>query len=483
MPVKAPSKTMRGIQSETVGIQTSNENSNGIIERYKRLINKEEIQPNIIEDTPFYKDKDIIAKVKELEIETFGPLKNPKSKSLGNPHVSPESPPSSLERYFPEKDKVEVKTNETDIIKPTETVKSFEVNQDKNIFEKIRKRWDNSAVFSNIEDKQDSKTGFGPLVNTISKEKEEEANIASTSKIVENKTKSPLDTYWDGLKNWNKTEEGANIASTSQIVEDQTTPPDSVARTFEQMDASFKDTENIDTTVQQIDKTIDTDSRYTPERVNLFESINALRKGKGKIVVPDKNTQTPNVEINIEEPAIPTRPKLPADLMSQIHSKKLEYGSPNIANLGLNTPIDNQLKKSPSISSLIKDAMNLWEDNPIEEDLGIDTSGESSNKTEPIITKDTLAVIDSFDKIPVNIDSKNHKFNIDFGDMKSKIKSIHAATNDGYLSTFDLTEDNNFPWDKRSSLYKSATRIIEIHVTDHEGNTHSIYKNPSKTSF
>ncbi len=48
---------MRGIQPETTRIQTSNDQSNGIIERYKRLITKEEIQA-IQPDTPIYKDKD-----------------------------------------------------------------------------------------------------------------------------------------------------------------------------------------------------------------------------------------------------------------------------------------------------------------------------------------------------------------------------------------------------------------------------------------
>jgi hypothetical protein len=48
---------LRGIQPETTRIQTSNDQSNGIIERYKRLITKEEIQA-IQPDTPIYKDKD-----------------------------------------------------------------------------------------------------------------------------------------------------------------------------------------------------------------------------------------------------------------------------------------------------------------------------------------------------------------------------------------------------------------------------------------
>ena len=64
--VETPSRTaiLRGIQSETTGIQTSNENSNGIIERYKKIIQKEEIKEEIPEiqeeNTPYYKNKYVI---------------------------------------------------------------------------------------------------------------------------------------------------------------------------------------------------------------------------------------------------------------------------------------------------------------------------------------------------------------------------------------------------------------------------------------
>ena len=58
-----PSSSMRGIPKETNGIQANNENSNGIIERYKKLIHREEIKPEITqeeENTPYYKNKYVI---------------------------------------------------------------------------------------------------------------------------------------------------------------------------------------------------------------------------------------------------------------------------------------------------------------------------------------------------------------------------------------------------------------------------------------
>jgi len=60
IPVKSPSIPMRGIQPETTGIQTGNDPSNRIIERFKQLINKD--QDEIIQDenTPYYKNKYVI---------------------------------------------------------------------------------------------------------------------------------------------------------------------------------------------------------------------------------------------------------------------------------------------------------------------------------------------------------------------------------------------------------------------------------------
>ena len=58
VPIETPSSPMRGIQPETTGIQTGNGESNRIIERFKRLIHKEEV---IQEDnTPYYKNKYVI---------------------------------------------------------------------------------------------------------------------------------------------------------------------------------------------------------------------------------------------------------------------------------------------------------------------------------------------------------------------------------------------------------------------------------------
>jgi hypothetical protein len=64
-PINNPSKSMRGISKETTGIQTGNDSSNKIIERFTKIIHGEEIKPEvkpevIQEDTPYYKNKYII---------------------------------------------------------------------------------------------------------------------------------------------------------------------------------------------------------------------------------------------------------------------------------------------------------------------------------------------------------------------------------------------------------------------------------------
>jgi hypothetical protein len=62
IPVKSPSIPMRGIQPATTGIQTSNDPSNRIIERFKQIINNEqEIPVETQEDNnPYYKNKYVI---------------------------------------------------------------------------------------------------------------------------------------------------------------------------------------------------------------------------------------------------------------------------------------------------------------------------------------------------------------------------------------------------------------------------------------
>jgi len=168
--------------------------------------------------------------------------------------------------------------------------------------------------------------------------------------------------------------------------------------------------------------------------------------------------------------------KLPVDLLSQINSKRLEYGTPIVGNIGLQNPIQERvtpapLINKPSFSNLLEDSLNLFDDNPL--DMAIDTSLEPANKE---VLVNPLDIIDSFDKVKVVIDRSNHQLNFNFGEMKNQIKKIHTATNDGYLASFDLTDDNTYPWDTRDNKnYNLGTRIKEILITDINGNNITIY--------
>jgi hypothetical protein len=86
--------------------------------------------------------------------------------------------------------------------------------------------------------------------------------------------------------------------------------------------------------------------------------------------------------------------------------------------------------------------MNLFDDEPI--DTGIDTSGSSSNVEIHNNPSNLVAIIDSLDKVKVDIDSKNHKLNFDFGGLEDQIKSIHTATNDGYTANFEFKGNNSY---------------------------------------
>ena len=260
-----------------------------------------------------------------------------------------------------------------------------------------------------------------------------------------------------------------------------------------------------------------------------------------------------NKEINVEQsssnliPPVENKPKL--TFLEQINSRRLEYGtpilenqelkaSPNIANVGLQTPIQDRLNTSPlihktSISNMFDDTMNLFEDDNNDIDISDKDNYNnqefvqgSSNENKPQIKVENKPgygksfldsinalrkeyndskiekpelneyksperyddseddIIDSFDKIKVNIDNNNHLININLGEMNKNIKQIHTATNDGYLTSHELANLDNstsgnisLPWDKRNTKYAKGSLIHEIHVTDFNGNTISIYKN------
>jgi hypothetical protein len=220
----------------------------------------------------------------------------------------------------------------------------------------------------------------------------------------------------------------------------------------------------------------------------LLESIR--NRGKDKNAVTSSTQPEASGSSNVIETqpvvtnsstVIENKPKLNS-LLEQINARRNDrdvVASPNISNVGLQTPIQERLNTSPlvhkpSLTNMFDDTMNLFDDEPI--DTGIDTSGESSN-VDIINSANLVALIDSLDKVKVDIDTNNHKLNFNFGGLEDKIKSIHTATNDGYTANFDYKGENTYSWDNRSALnnYATGCRIKDIFIMDKEGKTYNIY--------
>jgi hypothetical protein len=108
------------------------------------------------------------------------------------------------------------------------------------------------------------------------------------------------------------------------------------------MDQYFKKDDSIEGRLEQ---ELNPTSSYNTEEVKIVES-------------------TGTVEVKPTDTVV-------GDLLAQINSRRREYGTPNIANVGLPRPELSPINLNPATSS------NLPEDN-----TGIDDSGESSNSPE-----------------------------------------------------------------------------------------------------
>nr|AWB36250.1 hypothetical protein [Lactarius sp. (in: basidiomycete fungi)] len=166
----------------------------------------------------------------------------------------------------------------------------------------------------------------------------------------------------------------------------------------------------------------------------------------------------------------------------------------NIKTVGIDNPIEFEGKtipiikpnevespipqNNPSVSNLFDDTMALFDDEPentlIEDNQQANTSQDSSS----------TELIDSWDKIKVDIWDKSKQVNITFGDLWREVDSVHFVTNDNYLLVSDFKDlgstgsgpktNDVFTWDKRPhSDYNS--KLFEIIIKDLNGKTHTIY--------
>lgn len=282
---------------------------------------------------------------------------------------------------------------------------------------------------------------------------------------------------------------------------------------------------------------IETEKIFNPEKVktsrmSLLEQINARRNEKDVLPSPVK----PKPEELESNSLLEQNNSNDENIISNIASTSTS----NVANVGLQTPIADRINPSPlsnklGLSNMFENVTNLFDDNPI--DIDIDTDdikpGESSNQT--VVKPDTphllqqikslrreygtpiqkevslnehnespsetppessesseekysvepiIEIIDGLIDTKVTIDRNNHQLSFNFGNLKDKVKRIHTVTNDGYLASFGLKDNDIYPWDNRGNRqYSSGTRIKEIIIEDINGNNTIIYSNPDITSF
>lgn len=205
--------------------------------------------------------------------------------------------------------------------------------------------------------------------------------------------------------------------------------------------------------------------------------------------------------------------------------------------LGLQTSIEDRLNTSPlihkkSFNNLFQDTMNLFDD-----DIGIDTSGESSNKVETKVMepnslqkKTSMASVfeiinsqrkeydslikenkdlsedktkdetESSSEEETNINWEDIKFriyndkinerfiNIDFGEQFKDISKMYIITNDGFGQYFDIhhVKDNkqSIKWDNRG-LTNPEHKNLDVYsiflLEKGKKDMHQIFLNNNKT--
>jgi hypothetical protein len=197
----------------------------------------------------------------------------------------------------------------------------------------------------------------------------------------------------------------------------------------------------------------------------LFSSINALRDGATKVlksVSTDKTVDTGGVIENIK-----------TDNPQEFEGKSIPIIKPS--------KIESPIPQNPSVSNLFDDTMALFDDEP-DNTLIEDTQQETNIPDDSTSSE----VIDSWDKIKIDIWDKSKQINIQFGGLWNEVDSVHFATSDNHLSVQDINNLGNtgvqtkvndtFVWDRRATSDFNS-ELKEVIIKDLNGKTHSIYRN------
>ena len=179
-----------------------------------------------------------------------------------------------------------------------------------------------------------------------------------------------------------------------------------------------------------------------------------------------------NIENKIKE-----RPNI-AETLKAIRSKRLEYGSPSVANIGL-----PRGELSPLI--LNQDSSNLPD---INEGIDLENDNSEDNNHNEKDSQERLPLHNWNDEIKFNINKGqpyNRFIDVDFGDNQKDISKILIITNDGISNTINPNtvvshnHKNSFKWDIKgtSNSYWRDLDIYSITIIDKNSTGTNIYQN------
>lgn len=182
-----------------------------------------------------------------------------------------------------------------------------------------------------------------------------------------------------------------------------------------------------------------------------------------------------------------------AESLKKVKLNRLEYGSPNLSNIGLQTPVEERLKSSPlvkkaSFSNQFEDTLNLFDDDPIDSD--INNSNDSENNTTQNEDIETPKVeVPNFNWKEI-VDYRIHRGAIqdryiDFNFKKfDEIKNIFIILNDGTSQYFNphqsRASEQTIKWDNLGSSNPNSKvlDVFKIYLMEkNHKDAHEIYSN------
>jgi len=380
-------------------------------------------------------------------------------------------------------------------------------------------------VVSNFKNRiEETKTKFSDLFNSISlKQKDVETNLeqpvasSSKTKLEDLPTNNKLEPnlYQETLVENNKPifssllDQIKSKRNDENVIDDlvkETKPliePNVSENSNSSLDRYFpeKSPEIVITPEQNIDNVQKPENKSLFN--NLFDQINKLRKSPKLESTDNTNIENP-VDASLENTTLINEENVNDDvgkniglftnLFKDIKSKRIEYGTPiskdqpleTDVNILTNNPIVTKtpIENYPDPLNLFDDTNELFDTEGIEEHIDLEKTPQEGGNT-----SSSDEIIDSWDKIKVNIWDKSKQINITFDRLWNEVHSVHFATNDNHLSVFDFEDlgktgdqvkvSDTFCWDRRLVLKDDnfKSELKEVIIKDLNGDTHSIYRN------